>query len=388
VLIGVDLSFIRPDEAYVDAAARISKELSMPQQNILMSATHTHSGIDNDWLLKNPKKLADALVQVARTANGKLRPARVGFGEGAVYLNVNRDALDLRTRLWTQGPNLHGPSDKTLSVLALFDDTGRPIAGYMNYAMHAINGYLSGFISADFPGAASAHVEKAFGGDMIMLFVQGAEGDQMPLHLRNSTNVMAALSGVNRTGFELVRDDVETPLREGQVPRGKSDPAADEADKQWMNVQGELIGEEAIRVMGHMEQLSRDVKIGGRSMTLTCPGRDWTNSKGAREGYPGTYADGDDVKIRLGVLGIGDIALASINAEPYSMIGQEVKAASPLSNTMLVALANGRANSGYIPTDDAYGRYTFQVIASRLKPGCAEKGIVKGITDMISDYAK
>jgi hypothetical protein len=388
VLIGADLSFIRPDEAYTEAAATIARELNMPQQNVLMSGTHTHSGVPNDWLLANPKKLAEALVQVTRAARAKLRPARVGFGEGAVYLNVNRDAIDAKTRLWSQDPNPDGPSDKTLAVLAFYDETGKPIAGYMNYAMHAINGYLSGFISSDFAGAASYHVEKAFGDDMIMVFSQGAEGDQMPLHLRNSTNMMAAISGAKRTGFELTREVVETPLREGQVPRGKNDPAADDANKSWMNVQGAMIGEEAIRVMSHMERLDGDVKLGGRQMTLTCPGRVWTNSKGARAGTPGTYADGEDVKMRLGVLGINGIALASINGEAYNVIGQQVKAASPLAKTLFVAVANGVANSGYIPTDDAYGRYTFQVVASKLKPGCAQTGIVKGITGMIYDYMK
>ena len=388
VLIGADLSFIRPDEAYTMAAAQIAKELNMPQANILMSGTHTHSGVPNDVLLANPKKLADALVQVTRDARAKLRPARVGFGEGAVYLNVNRDAIDPKTRMWTQDPNLDGPSDKTLAVLAFFDEAGQPIAGYMNYAMHAINGYLSGFISSDFPGAASYYVEKAFGNNMIMVFSQGAEGDQMPLHLRDSTNMMAAISGVKRTGFELTREVVETPLREGQVPRGKNDPAADDANKSWMNVQGAMLGEEAIRVMGHMDHKDGDVKIGGRQMTLTCPGRVWTNSKGAREGVPGTYKDGEDVKIRLSVLGIDGIALASLNGEAYNVIGQQVKAASPLAKTMFVAVANGVANSGYIPTDDAFGRYTFQVVASHLKPGCAQSGIVNGITGMINDYIK
>lgn len=388
VLIGADLSFIRPDEAYTEAAAQLAREFNMPQQNVLMSATHTHSGVPQDVLLANPKKLSDALVQVARDARTRLRPAKVGFGEGALYLNTNRDAIDEKTKLWTQAPNPEGPSDKTLAVLAFYDQAGKPIAGYMNYAMHPINGYLADFISSDFAGAASFHVEKAFGDDMIMVFAQGAQGDQMPLHLRNSTNMMAALSGVKRTGFEFVREEIETPLREGKVPRVKGDPAADNANKEWMNVQGALIGEEAIRVMSHMNRLDSDVKIGGRQMTLTCPGRDWTNSKGARAGFPGTYADGEDVKMRLGVLGINDIALASINAEAYNYIGQQVKAASPLTKTMFVAVANGRANSGYIPTDDAYGRYTFQVIASRLKPGCAQTGIVKGITDMIYDYAK
>jgi hypothetical protein len=42
-----------------------------------------------------------------------------------------------------------------------------------------------------------------------------------------------------------------------------------------------------------------------------------------------------------------------------------------------------RANSGYVPTDDAFGRYTFQVLSSALKPGCAECQIVDGIDAMI-----
>jgi hypothetical protein len=388
ILIGADLSFIRPDEAYVDAAARIASELKIPQANILMSATHTHSGVDNEWLLKNPKRLSDALVQVARAATTRTRPARVGFGEGAVYLNVNRDAIDPTTRLWTQDANPDGPSDKTLAVLAFYDEAGQPIAGYMNYAMHPINGYLSGFISSDFAGASSLYVEKAFGGDMVMVFTQGAQGDQMPLHLRNSTNQMASLTGVKISGFELTREVVETPLREGKVARGKNDPAADDASKNWMNVQGQLVGEEAIRVMSRMARLESDVKIGGRQTMLICPGRDWQNSNGPRAGVAPIYKDGEDVKVRIGMLGINGIALASLNAEAYNLIGQQVKAASPLQKTMFVGLANGRANSGYIPTDDAYGRYTFQVVASRLKPGCAQDSIVKGITGLINDYLK
>jgi len=386
VLIGADLSFIRPDEAYLEATATMAEELNIPQENVLMSGTHTHSGVNNEWLVQNYSRLSEALVKVTREASTRLRPAKVGFGEGAVYLNTNRDAIDAKTKLWTQAPNPEGPSDKTLAVLAFIDEAGKPIAGYMNYAMHPINGYLSGFISGDFSGAASLHVEKAFAGDMVMVFSQGAQGDQMPLHLRNSTNVMAAISGVELTGFEFVREEIETPLREGKVPRGKNDPAVDEADKNWMEAQGALLGEEAIRVMSYMDRLDGDVKIGGQLRTLTCPGRVWTNSAGARAGNPGIYADGEDVHMRLGVLAINDIALASINAEAYNQIGMDVKAASPLARTMFVAVANGRANSGYIPTDDAYGRYTFQVVASRLKPGCAQDGIVNGITDMIYDY--
>jgi hypothetical protein len=84
-----------------------------------------------------------------------------------------------------------------------------------------------------------------------------------------------------------------------------------------------------------------------------------------------------------GALRIEDIALGSANAELYNMIGQQVKAGSRFHNTVVVTLTNGMANSGYVPTDDAFGRFTFQVLGSSLKPGCAEAAIVRGIDDML-----
>jgi hypothetical protein len=42
------------------------------------------------------------------------------------------------------------------------------------------------------------------------------------------------------------------------------------------------------------------------------------------------------------------------------------------------------ANSGYIPTDAAFGSYTFQVLGSRLKPGCAENAIAGGLTELLN----
>jgi len=46
-------------------------------------------------------------------------------------------------------------------------------------------------------------------------------------------------------------------------------------------------------------------------------------------------------------------------------------------------LTNGLANSGYVPTDDAFGRYTFHELGSTLTPGCAEASIVGGVDEMI-----
>ena len=147
-----------------------------------------------------------------------------------------------------------------------------------------------------------------------------------------------------------------------------------------MDSEGVLLGEEVIRVMTNTTRLDGSPRIAAAQTTVTCPCRRRLDT--AREGTPGSYEDGDPVNIRLGILRIGDVALGSVDAEIYSPIGLKFKALSPVADTTLVTLANGAANSGYIPNDTAFGAYTFQVLGSRLKPGCAEDAIVNGLLDL------
>ena len=114
-LIGADQSNM-PEEVWTAAAKDISTELNAPVQNILMSATHTHSGnVAGPGrggaapaaapAASQPPPLVAPMLQAVRQAQAALQPARVGFGTGAVWLNVNRDAIDPETRRWTQAPN-------------------------------------------------------------------------------------------------------------------------------------------------------------------------------------------------------------------------------------------------------------------------------------------
>jgi len=84
-------------------------------------------------------------------------------------------------------------------------------------------------------------------------------------------------------------------------------------------------------------------------------------------------------------VGIGDITVTTVNAEIYTLISHRLKKNSPMANTVVVTLANGRANSGYIPDDASFGHETFQVLGSRLKPGCAEQSIANGLDDLVAN---
>lgn len=393
-LIGADQAGL-PEGVWLGASKQIASELNCPVENIVMSATHTHSGWGpgpvpapgrgqarpDPSANQPPLPIIAQIVDAARQAKTKLQPARVGFGTGFSYLNVNRDAIDPETRRWTQAPNLDGPSDKTVAVLKFSSPTGEPIAVYMDYAMHPVNGYLAGFTSADFPGAASRYIEQAYDEKVVAVFAQGASGDQNPLYLRAATNAMASRSGVPITGNVLTREKIEAPIRDGRVQAAPVDPKVGDVLERVMDGEGVLLAEEVIRVLTGITRMEASPRISAAQSLVTCPGRRRTDS--VREGSPGTYEEGDPVNIRLGVLRIGNVALTTVDAEVYSAIERRLKEASPLANTVMVTLANGMANSGYVPNDASFDAYTFQVLSSRLKPGCAETAIVSGLLDLL-----
>ena len=184
----------------------------------------------------------------------------------------------------------------------------------------------------------------------------------------------------------MTREPIEAPIRDGKVKAGPPDPKVREVLERVMDSEGVLLGEEVIRVMTNIKRLEASPSIAGEQRTVTCLGRKRTDT--GREGTPGSYVDGDPVDIRLGALRIGDIALTSVDAELYSPIAQRLKRESPMANTVMVTLANGMANSGYIPNDTAFGALTFQVLGSKLKPGCAETAIVNGLVDLIATTQK
>ena len=94
------------------------------------------------------------------------------------------------------------------------------------------------------------------------------------------------------------------------------------------------------------------------------------------------------VDIRLGLLQVGAVMIGTVNAEVFSPIAQRLKRESPYKATMMATLTNGAARSGYIPDDASYGKYTFEVLSSRLRPGCAESSIVNGLLELIESARK
>ena len=374
VLITVDVGGLSED-TWRTVTQRIEKELGIPAANVLITATHTHS---------SPRRqgagLDDLIFASAKQARSAMRPARIGYGTGVSFININRNLIDRKTHGWWEGPNYEGPSDKTVAVITFEGLDGQPIAVFYNFAMHAVILGQLDQVSGDVPGAASRYIEESFDDKVIAVWSTGAAGDQNPIYFQQTYD----LREIRIKDYAKRGEDISNSMPPGGQGLNKQDPTV----KRLMNQQkqmalsmGQFLGEEVLRVVRGIERTSTEVPIFAAQKTVTCPGRERTNQ--GRGGIEGTYKDGPDVNIKLSLLVIDDIAIGGVNAEVFNLIAQRFKKESPIGRSMMATLTNGRANSGYIPNDAAFGYQTFEVLSSRLKPGCAETAIVDGLLDLI-----
>jgi neutral ceramidase len=378
-LITVDAGGV-PDAIWKGVTEQLEKELKIPVVNVMLTATHTHSAPG-----QQAAGYIQKIVESVRIAKQRLAPARIGYGTGVSYINVNRNIIDPKTRRWWEGPNYEGPSDKTVAVIKFETPAGEPIAVYYNYAMHGVAAGQLDLVSGDAPGTTSRYIEDSLDDKVIALWSSGAAGDQNPIYFQQTYD----LREIRIKDYAKRGEDISNAMPPGGQGLDRNDPKVAKLmnqQKQMILSMGQFLGEEVLHVMRGMERTQPDARIQGSVKTVTCPGRERLNS--GRAGFAGEYKDGAPVDIRLSLLRMGDIRIGGVNAEVFNPIAQRLKKESPYAATMMATLTNGSARSGYIPNDSAYGQYTFEVLSSRLKPGCAETSIANGILDLMAESEK
>ena len=382
VLVSVDAGGVHNIDSVL---MKSSASTECPVENYVVTGTHTHSGNTGGLFGGAPtdETIANAIISSVDMAKSRVAPASVGYGTTQVDLNVNRDNFN-EWMEWRQTANWDGASDKTLSVVTFLGEDDVPIAVYMNYAMHPVNFFMSGVVSADFPGDATAYIEDMFDNKTVALFSQGTSGDQNPKMAYTSIFEDGQIKGV------LPPHDVPAtgnqPSFSGQGAVPEEDIAAHkktiERKSDYVHMLGTMLGNSAVRVMLYETKYENEASIWGGKQNVICPGRIRIDTEG-RENYDPGYEDGPDVTIGMGLIQIGDINLVTVSGEVYTEIGMRLKAESPATKTILVTLASGPRGPGYIYSNDASYHLTFQVIGSRLKPGYAEKAIVSTALDLM-----
>jgi len=194
-LVGVQAVF------FDEACRRITEETGLSRGQILLNASHNHTG---PLLSLNPdpegnlayaafrdkeaeenvvaytRQLQDKTVQVVKEALGALSPATLAWGADRVEFVMNRRAEPEEDGTIRMRPNPNGQTDKRVPVLRVSAPDGAVRAVMMGCACH--NTGLTAdhnIITGDYAGYAQEYLEEKLPGASV-LFMSGCGADANP----------------------------------------------------------------------------------------------------------------------------------------------------------------------------------------------------------------
>ncbi|MBC7759550.1 MAG: neutral/alkaline non-lysosomal ceramidase N-terminal domain-containing protein [Phormidesmis sp. FL-bin-119] len=360
-----------------EAKQRAQQITGIPIENMMMSATHTHSGgtacsvfqsdPDKEYLKFLTERIADAVVR----ANNNLVPARIGWDTGS-------EPTLVFNRRWKQNPvEIKNPfggidllstnqvediTDPGLPVISIQTPEGHPIALLANYSLHYVGGTGPGEISADYFGMFAERMKQ---------LVQSDRNMYPPFVAMLSNGTSGNINNVNNKGTRL---SLPPYVRMQQV----ANIVAAEAYKVYQNIKYQ----DWISLSSVQEEIILGVRLPDRKeidrakeiiANAKAPIMDSREEIYARE----TMLMKDfpkQVPLILQVFRLGDLAIAAAPCEIFVEIGLEIKLKSPFKTTFTTSLANGY--NGYLPTPEHHnlgGYETWRARSSYLEVDASTK---------------
>ncbi|MCC6792746.1 MAG: hypothetical protein IT336_13725 [Thermomicrobiales bacterium] len=415
IIVDIDIAWLWDGTAAKTRAA-VSTLTGVPEGNIRLSYTHTHSGPSSPgrfgtWVNAGAEMvepydagLPHKIAGVAWAALNALRPARLGSGIGSSTVAVNRRFQRPEDGAVIVGRNWDGPVDRDVTVLRIDGVDGDPIAAVVGYACHPITvGPDNDKITPDYPGALKRTVEAATGATC--LFLQGACGDIGPTRgvAQGGAQEYKRLGAI--LGAEASRVWWETDAQ----PRQDRYEGTLESGAPLAIYTDELLADRDVRIRvatrvmnlplrqlpppDEMEaafkenfaKLTELRETGGseaeiKLVTMACK-RTAMRAQLARDAHGKTHRQ---LEVQAIVFG-DDIALVSIPAEPFVEIGLGVKQGSPFAHTFF----SGYSNVGwsYIPVANAYPLGGYEIEVTPWDPAAAQQ-IVDESVELLNELAK
>ncbi|MGD8237731.1 MAG: hypothetical protein PVH68_04225 [Armatimonadota bacterium] len=312
-----------------DARAVRSEIGSVPPENIVIAATHQHSGPDTIglWgpsLLQSGRKpeymefLHGRAVQALNEAVQGLQPATLRLGTADVPDGVSKNIRDPEVL------------DRSVTAAHLADaEGGAGIATVVNFACHPeVLWYESRLITADFPGYLCDRLEEQLGG--VGLFFNGALGGMVTADVEQNT-----FEEAERIGSAIG----DTALR--ALDGAESVPAP-----------GLTAGHARVPIPAENELLKVAVGMGIIRTDLT---------------------DAGDLHAEVHAMELGAAQIATFPGEPFAAIGLNVKQGMSGEHRLVMGLANDELGYMMYPEhyeDEKYALEKRSCVGPRAGPLC------------------
>jgi len=316
---------------------RVAKKVKdIPLENIVVGATHTHSGPDfyafpdgkggHTGDLKYIDRVCDLMAEAINEAamNTRSSTVRVATGKVEGQVAYNYYAIELY--------------DPRAGILQFADADGKTIATLVNYAIHPeVLGNEVGALSPDLIGPLCDRIESKVGG--MAIFMNGAQGGMITADNRDLSKIADPLAGRwidKREWSECLRI-------------------------------GEKLADEALRIISAAEPLS-DVPLQCEHRMVEFP-VDSDALWGVVQYSPLDYPRNENrtISSRINLIQIGSARIATIPGEALPNIGFYLKRKMSGEHNMLFGLTNDAF--GYILTEVDFSSFSRYEYVSRVSLG-------------------
>ena len=355
----------------------LARQLGLQSADVVISCTHSHSTPFPEPL-DGPRPFYDLVcrqaTEAAAAAWAARRPARLGHDQTHVVgasFNHRKPLPNNRVKFardYREGLATGRPIDPRLSVIRIDDEAGLPIAGWVRFAAHPACVIFDTPVSAEYPGYMTEQLSASVAGGVPVLFGYGASGDVNCLPMfgtehdaRNLGLRLADLAAPVLAGIETLpvqrftsrSSDVALPL---DVP-----PAIAQLDREIAAVETfiERLDDdpelEWVLDVNFKKAWSAAAKQGAAR-----PLAEWARKTKAAlqsgHAFPTTWPTATTAWV------LDDLGLIFFGGEPFTELGLDLAARSPLSETLLMSVCNG--SDGYVGADEDRHRGGYEMHTS------------------------
>ncbi|MDP2982891.1 MAG: neutral/alkaline non-lysosomal ceramidase N-terminal domain-containing protein [Candidatus Latescibacter sp.] len=347
----------------------IREKTGIPENNIVVSCTHTHAGPSVGAAGADYQKfLVEQVVASAVDAWTKRVPGRIGIASTEVF-ELGRE----RRHLLYGG--IH--PDPEVCVIRVEDDKGKLMGVAFNYGCHPSGlDWSNRLYSEDWPYFAIQGIKKSVGRDVWVAYFQSAEGNinvgylaelsavgaEMPVrsywYIEKKGNqmtdaVLKALPGI-KTVSSL---EVKTALDTFDYPLRESYPITLEQAEKDAKAAGEKLAdlEKKPEYQGSRTLDDARVEVFSTRQRL-----------GAAKRFYGNQDRPKTRKLEQQAVRIGDAVFVTFPGELFSDIGLKIKKQSPIKKTFVIGLTCGPG--GYLPSAKEFIDGDYEVDGSAYSP--------------------
>ena len=384
------MDIITADDPTVDPIkAAVSNTTGVPQENILINATHTHGSISirTNWdgVADYKKVFQESMIYAATNAIKDLAPAEVYHGgvqtEGLAFVRHYKlsDGSYAGSNFGNFGNGIIvGHSSEADGELQLvnFVREGKKDVLMISFPAHATFSSTSDtYISADFPSPTRQHIEQ--NSDTLVAYFIAAAGDQVPTTKisteknyngdylsygkalgQYALDALPNLTKLEDTTMKLSTKTVTYPSNKAKLELLPYASEVISAGKKYGNIAAETVA------------LARE---NGFSSYFEA------NAIKNRASFPPTKS------MDLRTMTIGNLGFAIAPYEMFGTQGMYIKENSPCDTTFIITCSEGAM--GYLPSKLGVDIGTYESCVTEFEYGTAEK-LADDFVNMLKDMKK